>query len=256
MYILKNAIGSVFMPVSMCIEITLAGLLVLLFTKKKRIGRLLIGAGFVLFIGFSYDTLPNALLAPLEDRYAPLSKIPAGNDLKWVVVLGGGHISDPRLPANSQLSSNALTRLVEGIRIHRLLGDSKLLLSGGGPPHKKVSNAEVMADAAMALGVDESDIVLESQSMDTKDEAILVREIIGESSFVLVTSAAHMPRSVALFRKLGMAPVPAPTDYGIKKGEGGLSLWMLVPGAGGFARAGSAMHEYMGLTWAWLRGQV
>lgn len=243
------------MPVSLCLEIILIGFVLTWFTKKRRTGRILVAMGLILIVCFSYSPIPNALLKPLEYRYKPLSMIPDRDDIKYVVVLGGGHISDPRLAANSQLSDATLIRLIEGIRVYRQLPGSKLILSGGSP-FGRISNAEVMADAALSLGVNKSAIVLEELSKDTEDEAILLKGIIGEGPFVLVTSAAHMPRSVALFRKLGMVPVPAPTDYGVKERDGRIFPGMFFPSAGELQKVESAFHEYMGLAWAWIRDQI
>jgi uncharacterized SAM-binding protein YcdF (DUF218 family) len=72
----------------------------------------------------------------------------------------------------------------------------------GGKTFDEVANAEVMADLASILGINDSDMVLESDSKDTKDEAILIQKIVKDENFILVTSASHMFRSVALFQKL------------------------------------------------------
>jgi hypothetical protein len=61
-----------------------------------------------------------------------------------------------------------------------------------------------------------SDIILRSLSKDTKDQAIHIRKILDNNSFILVTSASHMPRSIVLFRKQGLQPIPAPTDFWVK----------------------------------------
>ena len=81
---------------------------------------------------------------------------------KWIVVLGGGHVSDPRLPANSQISAAALGRVVEGVRLHKAIPGSKLLLSGGAV-FDPVPEAEVMARIAVLLGVKPQDIRLETR---------------------------------------------------------------------------------------------
>ena len=65
----------------------------------------------------------------------------------------------------------------------------------------------------MEWGVESEDIVLETKATDTKDHPIYVKEIVGRDRFILVTSASHMPRAMALFRQHGMEPIPAPTDY-------------------------------------------
>lgn len=243
------------MPVSVCVEILIVGLFLLWFTKRQKAGKIIVSVGVALLIGFGYGALPTVLMAPLENRYPPFQVANPEDDIRWVVVLGGGHTEDPRLSANSQLGAATLSRLIEGIRIHRLLPGSKLILSGGNP-FGTVSNAEVMGDAALMLGIDQENIVLETISKDTKDEAVLVQKIVQRDGFILVTSAGHMPRSMALFHKLGMAPVPGPAEFLVKEGEDYLSPGMFFPGADNLVTAGRAIYEYMGLAWAWIRGQI
>jgi len=79
---------------------------------------------------------------------------------------------------------------------------------------------------------------------------------VGKDKFILVTSAAHMPRAMGLFRKQGMEPIPAPTDYMAGEREGGLRLGMFFPSAGSLEKAGSAIHEYLGMVWGKLRSQI
>mgnify|MGYP005654535111 CR=1 FL=1 len=62
-------------------------------------------------------------------------------------------------------------------------------------------------------GVDRENIIIEKKARDTKDHPIYVKEIVGKDKFVLVRSASHMPRAMGLFKKHGMEPIPAPTDY-------------------------------------------
>ena len=134
-------------------------------------------------------------------------------------MLGGGHVSDPRLPANSQISAAALGRVVEGVRLYKAIPGSKLLLSGGAV-FDPVPEAEVMARIAVLLGVKPQDISLEPDSRDTADEAEIIAKMIGRERFILVTSASHMPRSMALFRKRGLQPIPAPTDFQVRGSPG------------------------------------
>ena len=174
--------------------------------------------------------------------------------VKWVVVLGGGHTSDPQLPITNQLSDASTARLIEGIRLHNMLPESKIILSGGGL-FDPVPNAKIMADVALSIGVDKEDLVLESVSKDTKDEAGLIQKIVGKDQFILVTSASHMPRSVSLFKKYGMHPIPAPTDFVVKKHQR-VSPAMFFPSASDLYKTERAFHEYLGIAWAKLRGQI
>ena len=224
------------------------------FTRKEKIGKLVVSIGVVLLAILSYGSVSDVLLRPLEYKYPPVLNLDGIQNVKWVVVLGGGHNSDPKLPATSQLSDASLARLVEGFRFHNILPGSKLVLSGGSG-FEQVPNADVLAEVALAIGMDKRDLILESVSRDTEDEAKLLEKILGHDRFVLVTSAAHMPRAVALFERLGMEPIPAPTDFWVKKRQG-LSPGMFFPSTDGLRKAERAFYEYMGVVWSKLRGQI
>ena len=254
MFLIKKIIGATFLPLSLCSIILLAGLVILWFSRKQKVGKVIVSSGTVLLLILSFNITSNAILEPLERRYPPILKTDMLSGVKWIVVLGGGHISDPNVPITSQIVGSTLVRLAEGIRLHRLIPGSKLVLSGGAV-FDPVSNAKIMADMALALGLGRSDLVLEDESKDTKDEARLVKHIVGRDRFILVTTASHMPRSMALFRKQGMSPIPAPTEHLVKEREH-ISPGMFFPGASNLRKVERAFHEYMGLLWGKMREQL
>jgi len=90
---------------------------------------------------------------------------------------------------------------------------------------------------------------------DSKDQAREVENIVNDERFILVTSAAHMPRVMVLFKKQGLAPIPAPTDYRIKTRQS-INPGMFFPSASNLLNAENAIHEYLGMIWAKLRGQA
>ena len=217
--------------------------------------------GTVLLLLLSLPGLSTQILTPLERRYPVLlhpETVSWGEKSsaspKWIVVLGGGHVSDPRLPANSQISPAALGRVVEGVRLYKSIPGSKLLLSGG-RVFDPVPESEVMARIAGLLGVKPQDISLESDSRDTADEAKIIAGMVGREKFILVTSASHMPRSMALFRKRGLQPIPAPADF-LGQESQGFDPSRFFPGARPLGQVETALHEYLGLAWAWLRGEI
>jgi uncharacterized SAM-binding protein YcdF (DUF218 family) len=79
--------------------------------------------------------------------------------------------------------------------------------------------------------------------------------MIGREKFFLVTSAAHMPRSMALFKKRGMQPIPAPADFRAPNTQSS-GLVRFFPGVWSLGQSQIALHEYLGLVWAWLRGAI
>jgi uncharacterized SAM-binding protein YcdF (DUF218 family) len=259
MFLLKKIIGPLLLPVPFCSLLIIAGLVLLWATRRQKAGKLLVSAGSLFLILFGYGLSTKWLLSPLERQYPPILNAASATPkesppVKWVIVLGGGGSYSSKLPSPSQLSNASLMRLLEGIRLHRQIPGSKLIVSegnifGSGPV------ADIMGKVAEDFGVKKEDLVLESQSQDTESQAVLILPIVGTEPFFLVTSAYHMPRSMALFRKLGMNPIAAPTDFESLSAESwGPSA--LYPSAGGLRKAELAVHEYLGLTWSKLRGRI
>ena len=104
MFFLKKIVSPLLYPLPLCIEILLLGLIVLWFTRKQKTGKVVVSLGVALLAALSYDAVSNALLRPLEYKYDSPRNLDEISDVKWVVVLGGGHIFDPRVPITSQIS--------------------------------------------------------------------------------------------------------------------------------------------------------
>lgn len=262
MFLFKKLVSPFILPFPLCVGFILLGLALLWFTRRQRAGKIAVTMGTLLLTLLGVRILSETLLEPLETRYPPfhpgLEEMVASTNqsdtIRWIVVLSGGHVPDPCLSDTSRISSFSLVRLVEGIRLYREIRGTKLLLTGGGF-YESVSESETMEKVARSLGVAPGDIVIETESRDTKDQARIVGSIVGNDRFILVTSSWHMPRSMAMFRKAGLDPIPAPTGHLVKRG-----LWstgkLFLPSSGGLKRAEIAFHEYLGLFWAKLRGQI
>ena len=254
MFLLKKITGLLLSPLTVCIVLFVSGLFLLLFTRRQRTGKFTVTLGVVFLLLMSYDALPDRALGTLEHRYPPLKKIDPISDIKWIVVLGGGHITDPNLPLASRLSGESLSRLIEGVIIHKRLPESRMILSGGNI-FDPVPESKSMAELAIILGIDKDDIHEEPAGLDTEDQAILINKIVGKDKFILVTSAFHMPRSMALFQKQGMHPIPATAGHRIKDKET-IDPFMFFPDSGGIEKMEFAVHEYLGMLWAKLRGRI
>jgi uncharacterized SAM-binding protein YcdF (DUF218 family) len=114
------------------------------------------------------------------------------------------------------------------------------------------------------MGVPKQAIWLEDQSQNTYENALNCASLLksrGITRVILVTSAMHMPRSVALFRKQGIEPIPAPSDFTVTE-EGWKELGStpeavlvnILPNAGSLNLTSSALKEYIGLLTYHLRG--
>lgn len=256
MFLLKKLLAPLLLPLPLSALLLVAGLLLLWVTRRQRAGKVLVTAATALLILLSYDAFSDRLLRPLESYYPPVAApaADAGPPVGWVVVLGGGSYAEDAVPITSRLSESSLYRLVEGIRLHRQLPGSKLILSGGSA-FGSTPDAESMSELARQLGVEQQSLVPEAESRDTEDEVRLIKPLVGDARFYLVTSASHMPRAVALFAGAGMKPIPAPTNYRVL-GNRGLAPGDFYPNSVGLRKAEIALYERIGLLWAKLRGKA
>ena len=225
-----------------------AGVVLLLFARTRRAGRVVLAVGALWLVLLSLGIPFDAAGAWLEGRHQPLLELGGSEvqDVEWVVVLGGGQRADPRLPVSAHLPEQALYRVVEGVRLHHALPGSRLLFVGFGGIGREPA-AEVGARLAMALGVDPSAIVVDNTPRTTGEEAQAVRALAGDDRVILVTTAVHMPRSVRLFARAGVSVIPAPTGHVTSARRSVRDLIVPRPHRLGYADA--VAHELFGLAW-------
>ncbi|PLY00555.1 MAG: envelope biogenesis factor ElyC, partial [Desulfuromonas sp.] len=222
----------------------------LLRRKTRWLGVIVVLLMTLTLFAASYAPLVDRWLTPLEAQIPTYQLNPAIN-VDYVAVLGAGHWSSNELPLTSQVSAAGVIRLTEGIRIYRLNPGSKLIFTGFNGIHEdSKSYPEVLQELAVALGVPEDDILVCDGPRDTAEEARLIAENFSSGSLVLVTSAAHMPRALALFRSAGLDPTPAPTAHGSQP----FTSWWVFPDATTLARVEAWTHEWIGYQWARLTG--
>jgi uncharacterized SAM-binding protein YcdF (DUF218 family) len=240
-----------FEPFPLSLALLVAGL-GLLFVKRRKAAIAAFGMGIGILLVFGYGVFTKPVLYSLERSYSPLiveQLTPKVRDqIRHVVVLGSGHVSDPDLPKTAQIGGASLYRLVEGVRIYRLLPGSRLVITGGVIPDP-VTNARVVGDVAQMIGIPVRDTIIEDRPSDTVEEARVLQGLLGGAPFVLVTSAAHMKRAVGIFQEFGMQPVPAPTDFIIKNKPGGaIDSWL--PNCGNLWISQRVIYEWFGEIWA------
>ena len=202
----------------------------------------------VIFLATGSSPIPNLLATHLENQYSPLIEIDS-NAFQLpvhILVLGSGHVADPDLPATGQLTTTAMGRLSEGIRLHEQLPNSVLIVSGYASG-STIAQAEVLADAAVLLGVQESALKVQTKPSTTEEEANTYQEKFGtDHPLIVVTSALHMPRSIKIFENRGLRPIAAPTYYLVKDDPEAAFSWRLLSHEN-FYKVQAALHEYIGL---------
>jgi uncharacterized SAM-binding protein YcdF (DUF218 family) len=245
MFLFKKVMGAMLSPLPLCLLAGFAGLILLWFTARQHTGKILVTAGIGMIFIFSCESAATLMLRPLEARYSAPEPLP---DVHYIVVLGGGRVVDTRFPTISQLGSASRTRFLEGVRIYQALEGAELIFTG-----KDIAGP--MGQLALDIGIPDADIHVFPDPKDTKDEARYVKELVGSDSFLLVTSASHMYRAVMLFEKQGTRPIPFPTGH-LCKDASGVVPGDFFPDAMVLHKAERAVYEYLGILWAWLRGQI
>ena len=245
-YEVKKVLEWFLTPLGGSLVLLLAGLLVGL-ARRRGLGFAVALAGVAALVVFSMGVVAGALSAPLEHRYHPLMPAAPLSGVAAVMVLGGGSEWVPGRPPTGWLEVAGLERLVEGVRVLRLAPGARHVVSGGGEPGEP-STAEVMAQAAVSLGVDASRIVRFDTTRDTADEIAALRKLVGTQEVVIVTSAEHMPRAMQLAAHAGLDAIAAPARVAL--GGAGRGWGGLVPSVFALERSTTAIHEWLGRLWA------
>jgi uncharacterized SAM-binding protein YcdF (DUF218 family) len=256
LFALKKFIAFWLAPFPLSLVLLVGGLLLSRCSRRITLGRRVLAAGILLLVFLGNGPFANLLISPLERQYPSIGPGPdpriGACDL--VVVLGGGHVDDPALPAAGKLSSSELGRLVEGIRLLRMAPHARLVLSGPANRPGNPTHASIVAEAAVSLGVPDGRIDRIETARDTAEEAAAVRLLAGEHQVALVTSAWHMPRAAALFRKAGVNFIACPADFSAKsepRSDFRDCLWS----SDALDRSTRAVHEWLGCLWEKLIGK-
>jgi uncharacterized SAM-binding protein YcdF (DUF218 family) len=221
-----------------------------------RLGRILGSVSLLAMFVIGFSPVANWLILPLEMRFP----VPDLKDKKidGVIVLGGA-IQERQTLAHGPLSLNdAGERIFAMADLARRFPDAKIVFTGGTGfySHAPKSEAEVAQENMPALGLRPDRVLIEKDSLNTYENAVLSKKLFSPKpgeTWLLVTSAWHMPRSVGIFRQVGWDVVAYPVDFR----TAGWRDWtrFFSTASEGFNRAEVATHEYAGLLVYWLTGK-
>ena len=243
------------LSVVLCMSLLGCGLLL---CRWHRLGMAGLLSGLALLFLVSLPPVADLAVSTLEQRY-PVIAVEDSPSTELVVVLGGSI----NMPYGQRLSvemTESSDRVLHGFRLLKAGKAQQILLVGGNVDLETwpKSEAEYIAELLLEWGVPADSILLEGRSQTTYENAIYTARFLNEhklqdQSVLLVTSAIHMPRSVAVFEAAGVNVLPAPTDISVlDQRYDGLSQWL--PTIGAISAVDRAMHEYIGLLVYRLRG--
>jgi uncharacterized SAM-binding protein YcdF (DUF218 family) len=210
--------------------------------QKKRIIYVL----FSVFYLFSNMFLVDEVFRWYEPEKIPLNSINETYDV--AIVLGGGTTYDFETGMIDFHESG--DRFFIALQLYKQKKVKKLLLSGGSGSMVKTEQKEAkfIKQYLMNIGVPEQDILIDSTSKNTYENAVNSKNIIdkmGYHKIMLITSAYHIPRAKACFKKLGMPVFALPVDY-----EHGPRVYyfdhLFLPQTKAFRLWETILHEWIG----------
>jgi len=238
----------------------LIGLLILaaiLFYRRTRLQVTLLAIALAILLVGGNRYVALGLARSLESRIQAPDQIARADA---IVVLGGG--TEAQAPPRRTVEiSGAGDRVLYAAKLYRDGLAPAILVSGGyinWLSDRPSTPAQEMVEILTFVGVPESAIWLQEKSNNTHEDAIYSSEILKEkgiTKIILVTSAAHMPRSYALFAAQGLEVIPAPTDYLVpdyfwddfRKGDVASILVNFIPSASSLSTVTACLKEYLGM---------
>ncbi len=208
------------------VSLLLALSLILAMLRQRRAALASGTAAFLVLVLSAWSSLGVLALQPLETRFERPDPPPA--EVAGIIVLGGFFEGRINLVRGGHELNSAADRIVEGAALARRYPEARIVVTGGTGALlvEGEGDAETAPRLLASLGIPPERIVTEIESRDTYENAAFTRALVdpqpGET-WLLVTSAFHMPRSVLLFEQAGFEVVPWPTDYR-STGNEGLSL--------------------------------
>lgn len=216
----------------------------------RRRGLRMAGIATTLLAVIGLTPIPNWAMWPLEERF-PVPDLPPGSrDYAGIIVLGGGE-DGRNSAAHRQLHINeAGDRITTASTLAARLPDTRLIFTGGAATLITAipDGARAVRDYWTSTGIPASRITIEEKSRNTYENATFTYTLLSpkrDDRFLLVTSAAHMPRAMGVFRRAGFNVVAYPTDFRTTTGSDIVELLGSFPA--GLKRFDEATKEWFGL---------
>ena len=182
----------------------------------QRVYGFLSGLAATLFFFTLFTSTGAVMLQELENRIPRPASLPA--DLSCIIILGGAFENEVIAQRGGIEFNQAADRFIEGLKLAQAHPAARILISGGDGSFSGQYDGDAKTSATFfsTFGIAPERLIREDQSRTTFENAANTKELLeanGLADCALVTSAFHMPRSVGLFRKLGIPVIPWPVDY-------------------------------------------
>lgn len=217
-FVLSKVLWYVLAPSSWLVITPVLVLLLMLWQRHKS-ATVLLSLYSLIMVAITFLPVHFWLLSPLEQRFPRLNNADLPTEMTGIIVLGGS-MEENMTEYYQQSSLNAAAeRMTATTELALRYPDAKIVLSGGSGllvGEGSISEAEVARDFLIARGIALDRLLLEDKSRNTLENVRYSQALVqpqADDSWLLVTSAYHMPRSVGIFRQHGWQVMPYPVDY-------------------------------------------
>lgn len=238
------------------LAILIAELVVLLSWKRldklRRVAICILVAAHLLVTLLCLPVTANLLNQMAEGEYTKDGRnYPKPGSIDVVVVLGGGFVQGVE-PSLDDLGQTSYPRVVHGVRAYKSAKARLIVMQGGSATSEPAKMAELMRQLAIDMGVPPGKVLIEPKSRNTWEHPLELEKlgvVKANDRIGVVTSARHLARAMAEYRRLFPNAVPIPADFAIDRSITGIRQWIPDPDA--LRRSVSAILEWIGtLTYA------
>ena len=221
---------------------------ILLWSRFAQSGRIVLSVCAVVLVSVSVLPFSAWWIGALEERF-PRPDVETMEPPDGIIVLGGALSNPGVVERYGVISLNMRAeRIVEFANLGRRFPDARMVFTGGTGDLRQIAPVEAdrLKPFTGELGLEPGRVEYEEKSRNTWENALFSKEKINpkpNETWLLVTSAAHMPRSVGIFRKVGWNVTPYPVDYETD----GTPPWFWFDPVTNWYRANVAAHETIGL---------
>lgn len=239
-------------PLNMLFLLLVVGLYAL-WMGRMMAARIIITAVAGLFLFFGSTSVADFILSPLEQRF-PSRPVPVHVD--GIIMLGGAQNAHLSAYHHQPVLNGAAERMTTFVALARDYPDARLVFSGGSGSirYQAFSEGDTVRMFLRQQGIDSARVTYEETSRNTYENVVnTLREVKPQNgeTWLLVTSAADIPRAMGVFRMNGWAVIPVPCDYNaaapVWQFEGSMTR--------SFEKLSRATHEWIGLVAYYLQGR-
>lgn len=258
---LKKFFSRLLFPLPLGIELLVIGFILWRFTRRKRLGQVLVALGTVWMAIIGYSPIPRLLLPGLTEQYPPVSDARMKEAKpSFIVVPGMGVHTETGYPANLRFPTEFILRLLEAARVHRLCPEAQILVSISNSNMTEAEKRQVLDGFMNLLQVDPAKVTLLIGLGDTEEEIQEFQRRSGGKLVCVVSAAAHLPRAMIFARRHGLNALASPSSRGgippdpNRRRE--FSVVDIFPNAECLGDTELVFYEYLGLTLERVKGAL